>query len=65
MARNTIPGLKSGGGLPKLVGLALVATLVVLLIKYPNETAGWVSGLVHGIGNLIDGLATVFRKAAG
>ena len=63
MAKNTIPGLKSGGGLvPKLVGLALLATVVVLLIKHPAEMAGWVSALVKGIGDLIEGLATVFTK---
>ena len=63
MAKNTIPGFKTGGGvLSKLIGTAIVIALVVLVVKYPGDAAIWAKTLVGVISDSIDGLVTFFRS---
>jgi hypothetical protein len=55
MARNTIPGMQTGGGLmSKVVGILVLIVLVTVVIKYPNDAANW----VRGLGTVIDGLVS-------
>ncbi|MGO1055740.1 hypothetical protein [Crossiella sp. CA198] len=63
MARNMLPGMKTGGGLlPKLLGLLVLVAVLVLVVKHPNDSANWVSSVASGIGDVIDGIATFLRS---
>ncbi|WP_103351027.1 hypothetical protein [Amycolatopsis sp. CA-128772] len=59
MAKNNFPVMKSGGGL--VVGLAIV----VLIVKYPADSASWASGAAHGVGVVIDGVVQSLRALFG
>lgn len=66
MAKNVIPGMKTGGGiLSKLIGTAIVLALLVFVVKYPNEAADAATALFDGLGALVDGLAGVIRALVG
>lgn len=61
MARNMMP-MKSGSSvLSKLISLAIVSAVVVLIIKYPSDAAGWVTGGAHLFTNIVNGLVAFFR----
>lgn len=61
MARNMMP-MKSGSGVgSKLIGLVIVSAVVVLIIKYPGDAAGWVTGAAHLFTNVVSGLVAFFR----
>ncbi|MGO1055604.1 hypothetical protein [Crossiella sp. CA198] len=63
MARNSFPGMKAGGGLvPKLVGTLLLVAVLVLIVNHPSDSAGWVSGVAGGVGDVVDGVATFLRS---
>ncbi|QWF79768.1 hypothetical protein [Amycolatopsis sp. CA-230715] len=62
MAKNTIPGLKTGGGLlAKLIGAAVVIALLVLVVKYPGDAAGFAKGLGGMVSDAIGGIVRFFR----
>jgi hypothetical protein len=62
MARNMQP-MKSGGGLmSKLVGLLIGLAVLMLVIKYPGDAAGWVTGAAHLLTNIVTGLVAFFRQ---
>jgi hypothetical protein len=62
MAKQTIPGFKTGGGLlSKLVVTAVAVALLVLVVKYPSDAAAWTKDLVGLLGDVIDGLVSFFR----
>ena len=43
MARNAIPGMKTGGGvMSKLVGTAMVLAILVIVVKHPSDAADFV-----------------------
>lgn len=63
MAKNAIPGLKTGGGmLTKVVGAAVLIALLVLIVKYPGDAATWLKAGFGFASNAIDGLVTFFRS---
>lgn len=65
MAKSAVP--MAGGGskvLPKLISTLLGLSVLVLVVKHPTESATGATGLVNGIGSVIDGLAT-FLNALG
>jgi hypothetical protein len=62
MARNAIPGLKSGGGvMSKVVGTAVVLAILVIVVKHPSDAADFVK-TVFG---WIDQVATFLRELGG
>ncbi|MCO1581232.1 hypothetical protein M8C13_36330 [Crossiella sp. SN42] len=66
MARNSFPGMKTGGGLlPKLIGLLVLIAVGVLIVRYPGDSAGWVSGVFSGGRDVVDGIAVFLRKLIG
>lgn len=66
MAKNTIPGLKTGGGiLSKVIGTVVVLAILVAVVKYPNDAASLVKTVFAGLGTLIDGLVGFFRALIG
>ena len=59
MAKNTIPGMKTGGGvMSKLVGTAMVLAILVIVVKHPSDAADFVK-TVFG---WIDQIATFLRE---
>jgi hypothetical protein len=66
MAKNTIPGLKTGGGiLSKAIGTVVVLAILVVVVKYPSDAASLVKTVFAGLGTLIDGLVSFFRALIG
>ena len=62
MAKNMMP-MKSGSSLvSKLVGLIIVSAVLMLIIKYPSDAAGWVTGGAHLFTNVVSGLVAFFRQ---
>jgi hypothetical protein len=62
MAKNMMP-MKSGSSLlSKLVGLIIVSAVLMLIIKYPSDAAGWVTGGAHLFANVVSGLVAFFRQ---
>jgi hypothetical protein len=62
MARTTLP---TGNNLvAKLITLAVLIALAVLVVRYPGESAQWISGAFDWVGRQIDGLVTFFRKVS-
>ncbi|QWF80445.1 hypothetical protein [Amycolatopsis sp. CA-230715] len=65
MAKSTIPGLKSSGGvLPKLIGLTVLAAVLMLIVKHPANAATWVQSAGDWVGNAVDGLANFIQQCA-
>ncbi|WP_410619402.1 hypothetical protein [Amycolatopsis sp. cmx-8-4] len=66
MAKNNFPMMKSGGGLlSKAVGLVVTLAIIVLIVKYPADSASWASGAAHGAGAVIDGVVQFLRALFG
>lgn len=66
MARNQFPMMRSGGGIvSKLVGLGVLAAVLTLIVKYPGDAAGWLSGGLDAAGDVIDGIVNFLRVAFG
>lgn len=66
MARNVIPGLKTGGGmLSKVIGTAVVLAILVMVVKHPTDAASFAKTIFSGLGAVIDGLVSFFRSLIG
>ena len=66
MARNVIPGVKTGGGiLSKLIGTVVVLAILVLVVKHPTDAASFAKTMFSGFGALIDGFVSFFRSLMG
>jgi hypothetical protein len=66
MAKSNFPVMKSGGGmLGKAIGLVVGLAIIVLIVKYPADSASWASGAAHGVGAVIDGVVTFLRALFG
>jgi hypothetical protein len=66
MARNVIPGVKTGGGvLSKVIGTAVVLAILVMVVKHPADSAAFARTLFSGAGAVIDGLVSFFRSLTG
>jgi hypothetical protein len=62
MAKNSIPGLKTGGGvISKMVGAAVILAILVIVVKHPSDAADFVK-TVFG---WIDQIATFLRELGG
>jgi hypothetical protein len=62
MAKNAFP-MKTGGALGKIVSVVVVLAVLTLVVKHPADTAHWVVGVFHMIGNAIDAISTFLQKA--
>lgn len=66
MAKQTFPGIKTGGGvLPKLIGFGVLLALLVIVVQYPAEAASWVKSAFSLAGDGIDGLVAFIRSIGG
>jgi hypothetical protein len=66
MARNSIPGLKTGGGvMSKAIGTAVVLAILVIVVKHPTDAASFAKAVFSGLGTVIDGLVSFFRSLMG
>lgn len=62
MAKNSFPMPKTGGGLlPKMVGWVVALAVVVLVVKYPSDSARWATSTFHVLGSAVEGVATFLR----
>jgi hypothetical protein len=65
MAKNTIPGLKTGGGLlSKLILTAVALAVLVLVVKHPAEAASIVKAVAGAVGAIIDGISSFVQHLA-
>ncbi len=63
MSKQQMMPMPSGGGvLPKLIGTAVVLALLVMVIKQPAATAGWVEGLFGAAVGAVEGIAAFFGE---
>ncbi len=59
MAKNSIPGLKTGGGvMSKVVGTAVVLAILTIVVKHPGDAADFVKTIF----GWIDQVATFLRE---
>ncbi len=66
MAKNVIPGVKTGGGvLSKVIGTAVVLAILVMVVRHPTDAASFAKTLFSGLGAFIDGLVSFFRTLIG
>lgn len=62
MAKNMFP-MKTGSGVTgKLVALVIGLAILMLVIKYPGDVAGWVKECVHLLTSIVSGLVAFFRQ---
>jgi hypothetical protein len=63
MAKQQIPGLKTGGGvLSKLVAVLVIGALLVVVVKYPGDAAHWAKAIFGAAGDAITGIVSFFRQ---
>jgi hypothetical protein len=62
MSRNMMPTKAGSGLLAKLVGVLVALAVLMLLVKYPGDAAGWVTGAFHLLTNIVSGLVAFFRQ---
>lgn len=61
MAKNMIPMPASKGFLPRVFGALVLVALVVIVVKYPGDAAGWMKDL-FGLGeDAVEGLVSFVR----
>lgn len=66
MARNVIPGLKTGGGvMSKVIGTAVVLAILVIVVKHPTDAATFAKTIFGFLGTVIDGFVSFFRSLMG
>jgi hypothetical protein len=66
MARNVIPGLKTGGSvMSKAIGTAVVLAILVIVVKHPTDAASFMKTIFSGLGAVIDGFVSFFRSLMG
>jgi hypothetical protein len=66
MAKNVMPGFKTGGGvMSKVIGTAVVLAILVIVVKHPTDAASFAKGLFSGLGAVIDGFVSFFRSLMG
>lgn len=62
MPKNMFP-MKTGSGLVgKVVTLTVGLAVLMLVIKYPGDVAGWVKDGVHLLTSVINGIVAFFRQ---
>src|SRR5690606_41856291 len=55
----------SKSSIPKLIGLALIATLIFTVVRHPGDAASWVVAIADGAGKAIDGIANFLNNVGG
>jgi hypothetical protein len=57
MAKNSFPGMKTGGGVvSKVIGLVVLGVVLALIVKYPGGSAHFVKTLFSAANTFIDSL---------
>ena len=62
MSRNMMPTKAGGGLVSKLIGVIVALAVLMLLVKYPGDAAGWVTGAVHLLTKIVSGLVAFVRQ---
>jgi hypothetical protein len=66
VAKNVIPGMKTGSGMmSKAIGTAVVLATLVIVIKHPTDAASFAKTVFSGFGAVIDGFVSFFRSLMG
>jgi len=66
VAKNVIPGLKTGGGvMSKVIGTAVMLAILVIVIKHPTDAASFAKAFFSGFGAVVDGFVGFFRALMG
>jgi hypothetical protein len=64
MAKSTFP-MKTGSGIiARLVWLLVGLAVLMLVIKYPGDLAGWVKAVEHVLTSIVSGMVAFFRQLA-
>jgi hypothetical protein len=66
MTKNSVTFTTSSkSSIPKLIGLALIATLIFTVVRHPGDAASWVVAIAGGAGKAIDGIANFLNNVGG
>lgn len=66
MAKSTLPGFKTGGGvLTKVISAVVVIAVLALVIKHPTEAAALVTGGLHAAEGAVDGISAFLQRVIG
>jgi hypothetical protein len=65
MAKNMLPMAGGSGPVSKLVGVLVLISVAVLVVKYPQDAAHIVTGAAGLLGNIIGGIVTFLRQLRG
>lgn len=62
MAKNMLP-MKTGGGLVgRLIAIIIGLAVLMLVVKYPGDVAGWVKDGVHLLTSIVSGIVAFFQQ---
>jgi superfamily II helicase len=62
MTKNMLP-MKTGSGIVgKLVAIIIGLAVLMLVIKYPGDVAGWVKDCVRLLTSIVSGIAAFFQQ---
>lgn len=64
MAKQTFPGLATGGAGKKTVGFLFLAALIVFVVRNPSDAAEAAKGIGNLVVSVIDGIASFIRQVA-
>jgi hypothetical protein len=65
MAKNMLPMKPRSGPVGKIIGAIVTVALLVLIVRYPADIAGWVTGTAHLLIRIVNGLVTFARQIGG
>jgi hypothetical protein len=65
MAKNILPMKPRSGLVGKLIGAIITVALLVLIVRYPADMAGWVIDTAHLLVRIVNGLVTFARQIGG
>lgn len=64
MAKQSMVQMPTKGAGTKILGVLVFIALVVIIVKYPGEAAGWGKDLIGLAGDAVDGLVSFIRDLA-
>jgi hypothetical protein len=64
MSKKSVIPAAGGSVLPKVIGTLVIIALLVVVVKYPADSAEWVKGIGGIVATVVDGIASFFRAIA-
>lgn len=62
MARNMLPMRNKGGIGAKIIWLVVGLAVLMLVVRYPGDVAGWVRDAVGLLTGVVNGVVAFFRQ---